>query len=83
MFVLNLYSSFNHFFSQSPGLHTQRLIFAPSVSIEQFYSINNLNSLAEDKQALIWDIHNMPRAVEDPILAYSAKGEVSGRVWTK
>ncbi|VDO30843.1 unnamed protein product, partial [Brugia timori] len=28
-----------------------------------------------DSQALIWDIHTMPRPVDDPILAYQANGE--------
>ncbi|PIO62589.1 hypothetical protein TELCIR_15848 [Teladorsagia circumcincta] len=32
-------------------------------------------SLGDDAQALIWDLQNMPRPVEDPILAYSAGGE--------
>ena len=31
---------------------------------------------ADDCQALIWDVHQMPRPVEDPILAYAASGEV-------
>lgn len=33
-------------------------------------------SLADDHQALIWDIQQMPRAIEDPILAYTAEGEI-------
>lgn len=32
--------------------------------------------LGDDNQALIWDIHSMPRPVDDPILAYQAEGEV-------
>lgn len=37
---------------------------------------SNFGTLAEDCQALIWDVHQIPRAVEDPILAYAAGGEV-------
>uniref|UniRef100_A0A914S394 Uncharacterized protein n=1 Tax=Parascaris equorum TaxID=6256 RepID=A0A914S394_PAREQ len=33
--------------------------------------------LGDDNQALIWDIHSMPRPVDDPILAYQAEGEVN------
>lgn len=34
------------------------------------------SNLGGDCQALIWDIHTMPRPVDDPILAYQADGEV-------
>ena len=34
--------------------------------------------LGDDHQALIWDIQQMPRAIEDPILAYTAaEGEIN------
>ena len=33
-------------------------------------------------QALIWDIQQMPRAIEDPILAYTAaEGEINQIQW--
>lgn len=32
---------------------------------------------ADDHQALIWDIQSMPRAIDDPILAYTAGGEIN------
>ncbi len=35
----------------------------------------------DDHQALIWDIQHMPRAVEDPILAYKADGEINQIQW--
>lgn len=38
-------------------------------------------SLADDHQALIWDIQQMPRAIEDPILAYTAEGEINNVQW--
>ncbi|VDM19399.1 unnamed protein product [Wuchereria bancrofti] len=34
-----------------------------------------------DSQALIWDIHTMPRPVDDPILAYQANGEINQVHW--
>uniref|UniRef100_A0AAY5KD04 DDB1 and CUL4 associated factor 7 n=1 Tax=Esox lucius TaxID=8010 RepID=A0AAY5KD04_ESOLU len=38
-------------------------------------------SSADDHQALIWDIQQMPRAIEDPILAYTAEGEINNVQW--
>lgn len=37
---------------------------------------------ADDHQALIWDIQSMPRAIEDPILAYTAAGEINQIQWS-
>ena len=37
--------------------------------------------LGDDQQALIWDIQHMPRAIEDPILAYTAEGEINQIQW--
>ncbi|KAG8310052.1 ddb1 and cul4 associated factor 7 [Homalodisca vitripennis] len=37
---------------------------------------------SDDHQALIWDIQQMPRAIEDPILAYTAaEGEINQIQW--
>lgn len=36
----------------------------------------------DDSQALIWDIQQMPRAIEDPILAYTAAGEINCVQWS-
>lgn len=36
----------------------------------------------DDHQALIWDIQQMPRAIEDPILAYTAGGEINQIQWS-
>lgn len=46
-------------------------------------SINNIYvSVGDDHQALIWDIQQMPRAIEDPILAYTAaEGEINQIQW--
>ena len=36
----------------------------------------------DDHQALIWDIQQMPRPIEDPILAYNAaEGEINQIQW--
>ena len=38
--------------------------------------------IGDDHQALIWDIQQMPRAIEDPILAYTAaEGEINQIQW--
>ncbi|KAI8515380.1 ddb1 and cul4 associated factor 7 [Branchiostoma belcheri] len=36
---------------------------------------------ADDHQALIWDIQQMPRVIEDPILAYTSDGEINQIQW--
>jgi WD repeat-containing protein 68 len=36
----------------------------------------------DDRQALIWDIQQIPRAIEDPILAYTAEGEINQVQWS-
>lgn len=55
-----------------------------------YYSFSLLNLkyslcfiiLGDDHQALIWDIQQMPRAIEDPILAYTAaEGEINQIQW--
>lgn len=38
-------------------------------------------SIGDDHQALIWDISQMPRAIEDPLLAYTAEGEINQIQW--
>lgn len=42
-----------------------------------FLSDNGRITSGDDMQALIWDLQHLPRPIEDPILAYSAAGEVS------
>ncbi|KAL4617784.1 DDB1- and CUL4-associated factor 7 [Arapaima gigas] len=41
------------------------------------HSSCHICTAADDHQALIWDIQQMPRAIEDPILAYTAEGEIN------
>ena len=43
--------------------------------------MNNICFAGDDHQALIWDIQQMPRAIEDPILAYTADGEINQIQW--
>lgn len=46
------------------------------------HSSCHLATAADDHQALIWDIQQMPRAIEDPILAYTASGEINQIQWS-
>ncbi|KAL3110245.1 hypothetical protein niasHT_015848 [Heterodera trifolii] len=46
------------------------------------HSTCHLVTAAEDCQALIWDVHQIPRAVDDPILAYAAAGEINQVQWS-
>eukprot|EP00802_Teleaulax_amphioxeia_P014825 Tamp_14904.p1 GENE.Tamp_14904~~Tamp_14904.p1 ORF type:complete len:340 (-),score=49.05 Tamp_14904:424-1443(-) len=39
-------------------------------------------SVGDDSQALIWDLQALPRAIEDPILAYKAKAPVNQLQWS-
>lgn len=46
------------------------------------HSSCHICTAGDDHQALIWDIQQMPRAIEDPILAYTAaEGEVNQIQW--
>lgn len=45
------------------------------------HSSCHICTAADDHQALIWDIQQMPRAIDDPILAYSAEGEINQIQW--
>jgi len=36
----------------------------------------------EDRQALIWDLSRIPAAIEEPILAYGAAGEINNVQWS-
>ena len=43
---------------------------------------NYFFDIGDDHQALIWDIQQMPRPIEDPILAYNAaEGEINQIQW--
>jgi len=36
---------------------------------------------SDDKQALIWDITTKPKPIDDPILAFTAGGEINQLQW--
>ncbi|CAJ0582191.1 unnamed protein product, partial [Mesorhabditis spiculigera] len=46
------------------------------------HSSCHLCTAGDDSQALIWDIHELPRPVDDPILAYQAAAEVNQVHWS-
>lgn len=58
---------------------------SPSTEINNFrfyFSSCHICTAGDDHQALIWDIQQMPRPIEDPILAYTAaEGEVNQIQW--
>lgn len=69
-----------HFFDQSS------LFFCYRASVNGIawapHSSCHICTAGDDNQALIWDIQQMPRAIEDPILAYTAaEGEVNQIQW--
>lgn len=39
-------------------------------------------TVGEDRQALIWDLSRIPAAIEEPILAYGAAGEINNVQWS-
>ncbi|CAD6193636.1 unnamed protein product [Caenorhabditis auriculariae] len=46
------------------------------------HSSSHICSGGDDFQALIWDVHEMPKPIDDPILAYEANGEVNQIHWS-
>lgn len=46
------------------------------------HSACHLCTCADDFQALIWDLSAMPKAIDDPILAYTAGAEVNTVAWS-
>ena len=46
------------------------------------HSCNHICSAGDDKQALIWDLAEMPKPIEDPILAYQAESEINQLQWS-
>jgi DDB1- and CUL4-associated factor 7 len=45
------------------------------------HSSYHICTCSDDRQALIWDMTAAPRLIEDPILAYSAGGEINNVQW--
>jgi WD repeat-containing protein 68 len=46
------------------------------------HSSCHLCTASDDRQALIWDIQQIPQSVEDPILAYTSEGEINQVQWS-
>jgi DDB1- and CUL4-associated factor 7 len=46
------------------------------------HSSCHICTAADDSQALIWDLAQMPKPIEDPILAYSAEAPVNSLQWS-
>mmetsp|Transcript_22842 Transcript_22842/g.33413 ORF Transcript_22842/g.33413 Transcript_22842/m.33413 type:complete len:366 (+) Transcript_22842:155-1252(+) len=46
------------------------------------HSSCHICTAGDDSQALIWDLSSMPKAIEDPILAYNAEGEINNLQWS-
>ncbi len=65
-----------------PGHHIQHVIFVQQVSTKIFFNLYYFFCIGDDRQALIWDIQQMPKAIEDPILAYTAEGEINQVQWS-
>jgi WD repeat-containing protein 68 len=45
------------------------------------HSSCHICTVADDSQALIWDVRTLPDPVDDPILAYKADGEINNMLW--
>ena len=46
------------------------------------HSDTHICTAADDNQALIWDIVNVPGPIDEPILAYQAPAPVQSLVWS-
>eukprot|EP01135_Chromosphaera_perkinsii_P003162 Nk52_evm51s236 gene=Nk52_evmTU51s236 len=46
------------------------------------HSSCHICTAGDDSQALIWDISQMPKPMEDPILAYNAESEINQLQWS-
>lgn len=46
------------------------------------HSSCHMCTVGDDRQALIWDLQALPEPIEEPILAYSANGEINQARWS-
>ena len=53
-----------------------------SLSLSPSFSLSFSLSPADDHQALIWDIQQIPQPIEVPILAYLAQSEINQVQWS-
>ena len=71
---------FSNFETLSDNLNFKPEIFSFTIREENVYF--DFKFSGDDHQALIWDIQQMPRPIEDPILAYNAaEGEINQIQW--
>mmetsp|Transcript_5366 Transcript_5366/g.17185 ORF Transcript_5366/g.17185 Transcript_5366/m.17185 type:complete len:335 (+) Transcript_5366:3-1007(+) len=54
---------------------TNGCVWAPHSSV-------HICTASDDTQALIWDVSEIPKKIEDPILAYTAPGEINQLNWS-
>lgn len=47
------------------------------------HSSCHICTAGDDRQALIWDLNDMPKPIEDPILAYNAESDINQLQWSK
>ena len=47
------------------------------------HSSGHLITVADDSQALVWDVAAMKRYTEEPVLAYCAQSEISQLSWSR
>jgi len=46
------------------------------------HSSSHICTAADDRQALIWDLSNIPKPIHDPILAYNAEAAINQLQWS-
>jgi WD repeat-containing protein 68 len=47
------------------------------------HSSGHICTAGDDRQALIWDLSQMPKSISDPILAYTSDAEVNQLQWSE
>lgn len=47
------------------------------------HSANHLCTCSDDHDALIWDITSTPKTMDEPMLSYTAEGEINQLQWDK
>ena len=47
------------------------------------HSASHLCSISEDNRALIWDISAIPKAIDEPVLSYTASAEINSVDWSR
>ena len=66
-----------------PGHPTLAVISVQSVLISYINIDLLILCIGDDSQALVWDLNQMRKFVQDPILCYSARQEINHISWSK